>query len=203
MAAEGRFVVEGCRLQQGNGESDPLPCDGKLLGHCEGPHVGAVTVPGPGAVTAGAPLLCNAGPEGECQPLLSSAMLAAGVTVSQFNRGLADGIDTTADPMCFLQAGEYLTVPDDESFLTSAEEGIRCDGFQFPGDDIISDARGPFGLGQHGSAWYRLPEGKQLATSRPENYCSTSEPGSLSGWPATSLVAIDIYFIISEYLFYN
>ena len=99
---------------------------------------------------------------------------------------------------------EYLTVPDDPRFRTTAGQGYddsrasynsslpstaRRDCQTPWGDDWFADwGDGVFGLGNWGSgpSWYRLPAAHGLAAAYPGGrwHCGTEYPGWVSGWPA-------------------
>ena len=99
---------------------------------------------------------------------------------------------------------EYLTVPDDPRFRTTAGQGYddsrasynsslpstaRRDCQTPWGDDWFADwGDGVFGLGNWGSgpSWYRLPAAHGLAAAYPGGrwHCGTHYPGWVSGWPA-------------------
>jgi hypothetical protein len=129
---------------------------------------------------------------------MPTTLIAAGVTTQQFTAGLAAGISVSAFPTCF--SGNYTTVPNNLNLRTSAGQGrysaannydpsmpstIRCDSVH---DSDCRNGRytqcgGPFGVGQSGTAWYRLPAGHSLPTApvRPL-HCGTDATGWLSGW---------------------
>ena len=100
-------------------------------------------------------------------------------------RGGCAGVSPGADVTCF---GDYITVPDDPSFRTSAGHGnYRCDAFHGARGWRVAGG-GPFhlGYGHHTDlAWYRLPAGRGLAAAPPgEGHCGTGATGWVTGWPA-------------------
>eukprot|EP01052_Picozoa_sp_SAG31_P006784 SAG31_NODE_316_length_17841_cov_33.716154_4_plen_1183_part_00 len=147
----------------------PLPCDGTADGVCHGPHDGQIVVDTPLSISLDTPLVCGFWTN-DC------AALPLGVTGSQRMAGIASGVPWNADPICFNT--DYYTVADDASFTVAQATADRA---HYRSDDLA----GPFELGQGGSGWYRLPEGKRLPTARTGYYqCGTRFTGWLSGWPA-------------------
>ena len=124
---------------------------------------------------------------------------------SRYDLALAAGVDPGADPVCFT---DYLIVQDDRRLTVASTQGShpemqsydatmpptdRCD------DDGTYGGHGPFGLGQTGTTWYRLPFGRSLATRAPGyKRCGTGSTGWLSGWPSkadSKLDRLDCHYV--------
>jgi hypothetical protein len=116
-------------------------------------------------------------------PIDNPSLFSAGVTGDQYAAGLAAGVPLGADPACF---GPYTEVPDDPALRASAGQGERSDWPNYdralPSEYRYDDAaHGAFGAGA--AAWYRLPPGRGLPTTRfGGHHCGTTTAGWLSGW---------------------
>ena len=110
-----------------------------------------------------------------CCPLLLVAAIA--------------GVALNAEPLCF--TANYTTVPDDPNLRTSVGQGGRSDD---------ASNGGPFGLGQAGTAWYRLPATHSLPNASPgPGHCGTHLTGWLSGCPAGAAGQLDVHYATPAY----